>query len=331
MPYTLFRNYRSTIIERGVIVNSFKSWLLFLLGEAAVCLTIGCRIARLALFPAASWPILPLGSGLRTLSLAGEAGNIAAWGLYLLLGVSPLLFAAWLLCRRRLRPEDGLCAVVLCGLLLWALYAAINPQELDSIITSRELRTIRIMQLNMTCLSVLFGWIVLRAIRLLMTGATADLLKALRLALPVVSALAVAEMCLFTLPQAFRDAAASEGLTAAMTILRGVSGALPETLLAIVMLRTAALLSTMRCGKPTPDTSVQAAKLSRLCGISLAVSVLVQALANALQVALLPWLNSTNVVLELPVFPLLLMLLALCLCALLRKNQQLSEENDLFV
>lgn len=74
-------------------------------------------------------PVLPLAQFLRKLSLSSSLGNAIAIILYLLIGLSPIL---WRLSRRRKWDKlDGL-VILLSGVLLWGIYRLINPLQGDA-------------------------------------------------------------------------------------------------------------------------------------------------------------------------------------------------------
>ena len=69
-----------------------------------------------------TFPFTLLGNALRTLSLSGTAGNIAAIALYLLLAALPLLLKI----KKKWKKEDWLLPVT-SAVLLYSLYYFINP------------------------------------------------------------------------------------------------------------------------------------------------------------------------------------------------------------
>lgn len=77
-----------------------------------------------------TFPWEQLGRFLRSLSLSGSAGNIAAWILFLIIGALPLTACALLAVRHRLRRPDALLPV-LTIVLYAALWFYTNPTYMD--------------------------------------------------------------------------------------------------------------------------------------------------------------------------------------------------------
>ena len=99
-----------------------------------------------------SAPFALVGGGLRSLSLSGFGGNLAAWVVVLAVSALPLLVM-----RKQPRKKEDLLLVLSCGAVFAMLYYAINPGLLDEL--SGKFYPIAAL---CTALSLLVGWWVLR-------------------------------------------------------------------------------------------------------------------------------------------------------------------------
>ena len=99
-----------------------------------------------------SAPFMLVGGGLRSLSLSGFGGNLAAWMVVLVVSALPLL-----LMRKHSRKKEDLLLVLSCGAVFAMLYYAVNPGLLDEL--SGKFYPIAAL---CTALSLLVGWWVLR-------------------------------------------------------------------------------------------------------------------------------------------------------------------------
>lgn len=81
-----------------------------------------------------TFPWEQLGAFLRSLSLSGSAGNLAAWSLFLIIGALPLALCAVQAVRHRFRRADVLLPV-LTVVLYVALWFYTNPSYMDLYLT----------------------------------------------------------------------------------------------------------------------------------------------------------------------------------------------------
>lgn len=122
-----------------------------------------------------SAPFTLVGGGLRSLSLSGFGGNLAAWVVVLAVSALPLL-----LMRKHPRKKEDLLLVLTCGAVFAMLYYAVNPGLLDEL--SGEFYPIAAL---CTALSLVVGWWVLRLLLRLEGEKPQTLAKALAVLLTV--------------------------------------------------------------------------------------------------------------------------------------------------
>lgn len=173
-----------------------RNWYIALSLEAAACLLLvtllgwnsseGGILASLAAFPFAQ-----IGLGLRWLSLSGAVGNGLAIGLYVLLGLIPLIALGVIWRRRRLRRADALLAV-LSALLFWVLYLMVNPGLLTAWLNLAAGGIVGRAVLGGAVYGVLAGWLVLRALEMARGTSAGRLLWALGWLLGLLAAAFVA-------------------------------------------------------------------------------------------------------------------------------------------
>jgi len=131
---------------------------------AALCIALVlCDVLHAeTMFSLLSAPFSCIGNGLRALSLSGAAGDIAAWILYLLFCLAPLVPLLVRLCRGRAHAEDSLL-VILSAVLFYVLYRFINPALIAERFGAFE--TVGRMALSGTVFSILLAYAVLRPLR----------------------------------------------------------------------------------------------------------------------------------------------------------------------
>jgi len=312
-----------------------RKWAYGLLaGEAVLCAVMGLNgWLGASMVSWAAWPLAPIAAGLRGLSLGSSAGNTAAWVLYLAIGLAPAV--GTLICAalgRRLRVEDGVLSVLLSILLLWGLYANINPQVMGTIGQSESGRGILQAMVGGACWSVVLAWGVIKLVRLLVNASGMALLRPMGRVLLVVAALLVMLVFGVSLPGMVEEwRAQTDGLTAFMQAMDAVTQLVPTVLMVGALAAFAFFAESFRDGQPTEETLRLGEQLTRFCGMSMGISAGLMAVVNGGMLLLLPRLREPHVQVKLPLTSLALLALVLLLCRLARRNKQLTDENDLFV
>lgn len=315
-----------------------------LLAEAVICVVLcalgnveGESIAHMMAFPFA-----PIGNGLRALSLSGSVGNAVAILLYV--GIS-LLPAGVLLVhvrKKNLQWED-LLLVVLIPLLFAVLYEMINPGTLP--LSPMELGMmggdIRKAMLSCVVYSVLVGYLVLRALRLFFRAEKQKLQSYVFLLLGVLNVIFVYLVfggCLQNFLQAVESTkAANQGtedgltLTYVFLFLQMLVDVLPYVLDILIVFACQHMLRELQKDAYSEETLEAAEKLTKVCGISLKVTVLSIVVFNLLQLLCGKHLRILNGFVNIPVLSIVLVLTALLVAKLVTESKGLKDDNDMFI
>ena len=313
-------------------------WLL--IAEGAVCLLLWAVQWRLEGSMAASllsFPLGPIGGGLRALSLSGAAGNALAVALYVLLSLLPLLGLLFVRRKRELKWEDSLLAL-LSAELFGALWLNVNPHLIHAL---PGLETAGKAAVGGICWCTALGYGVLRVVRRLQAADGKGIYRALKVLLAVLAVVLTAAACYACPAQLCASLAdlaqANQGNEHLLLPTQVVLGLECLVDMAAWLLDTAVVLG----GWKLLDTLGEAGwseiavevseALSRRCANVLRVTVVLGLACSALKLLLIRQLSVVSVTISVPLMPIALVLAVLVLTRLLRANKSLREENDLFV
>ena len=279
-----------------------------------------------------SFPLEQIALGMRALSLTGIAGNGIAMLLIALFALIPLFFALRYPGGRDTLSER-IALFVLALMLPVALYGILNPGmfygKIPGGIESYE-RALRVF-LSLSVWTGLILFIVLRLIRLFRNGNREQLFRYLRNILCALCVYFTAQLVI-NLFISILTPAGSEVTTAGFIhgLLSLITVIVPLLLDILVALRMLALLETAATEKQEGLTD-DAARLSRLSCMSLAITSGLTALLYIAQILLLPQLSNVSTEVNLPVTDLFFVLVILLLSRLLIENKQLRDDNSLFI
>lgn len=296
-----------------------------------------CSLLLFALIPhaadsileAAALPFTLAGQGLRLLSLAGGAGNLAAILLYAAICLSPLL----LLLRKSRSREDWLLLPLSAGL-FGVLYLMINPGLMPENLSG----TAGTLIFCGMVYSLLLTWGILKLLR---RAQTMDVYTSLRLLLTgcavlwIVMGFGVGFGNFRTDVARIQAGNTMDGINLLPTFLFRflvyATTALEYTLDAALMLLGAALLRELEADPYSERCLASAAKISGLCRRFLAVIVLNALAVNVGQILCAPILYDIDISVRVPVFSAALVFGAMALTQLLAQGKELKEDNDLFI
>lgn len=310
-----------------------KKHLLWILPACAALLLI--PVARtLGLEGGLSLICLPFflcARGLRWLSLSGSLGNLLAIGLFVLLGLCPLLPGL----GKKRSPEDWL--LVLASIALWiGEYYLINPALLPVSLRGPVGQLV----LCGAVYELLLCWAVLRLLKASRNMEKADYLRWLKTFLWLCAGVCVLSVIvtLASLPDSFRqlrETNTAPGLeltpTYVFLILSAAVTALEYLLDAWVLLLGAGLLRVLEQGPYTRTALAAADRVSLWCRRSLAVILLSHTAVNLSQALLASRLHRLSFEFRLPLLSLATVFALLALSGLLKKGLRLQEDNDLFI
>lgn len=268
---------------------------------------------------------------LRTLSLSGTLGNIAAILLFVLLGLLPLLFKI----KRKWRKEDLM--LLLCSMTIWyALYYMINPALRPGTLGGDVGEFI----LAGTVYSVLILWAVIKLMDHCKKADTAAIYRALEIFLLICAA----ERACAVVTRFFGSFASIETVKAANTmpgldlaptylfLFLGFAVAAIEYILnASAFYLGAKLVSQLRLDPYSSASAAASAKATALCRRALIIITATNLALNLSQVLFASHIHSLAAQFHFPVQSIAVVFALLVLSSLLAQGKELKEDNDLFI
>lgn len=323
---------------------SKKNYVPVFIIEALLCVAIAfSSVSAPDVFAfSVSFPFTQIGTALRWLSLSGSAGNAVAIVIYVVISLAPCIALLIIKRRRALFPEDWVLAA-LSALLFAVVYQAINPEFLSSsfIIEGGIAGTVARAVSGTTVYSVLCAYIVLRLLRLFFESDTERLQKHMIRLLYIVNAVFVFFIFgtrLASLPQAFRTLASTNtgfghslGLSYVFVVLTFVIDVIPYVFNIAVVFSGITFLRELGENRYSDESVVSAGRLSKICKLSLIVTVSSNAGFNALQFLLASRLTVISSRIQIPVYSILFVLAVLLLSRFATENKALKDDNDSFI
>ncbi len=312
---------------------SRKAFLLLLAGVAVLAAALTLLAGRLPdlLSSALAFPLEPIVGGLKRLAESGSFGNGLAASLWIGLCIIPVA-AALRGPRGKAGLPERIALLVLSGMLALGLYGIMNPQRFchaGAAANPSYLRMIRFVFV-IAVWAALILYIAARLIRLFRAGDREHLLRYLRILLRVLCVLFTAEAAV-SLLSGFTAAPAEEsGPDCLIRWLRTAANTIPWCLDNAVILRLLDLAEQTEA-KDSDSLADAAGKLSRLCTLSLGITVAIPVVLNIIQILLMPRLTNVSTTAEIPVISIVLVTLILLASRLLVENRQLREESSLFI
>lgn len=323
-----------------------KRRLLYILLALEAALFIAFSLAKIspggAFSAAMAFPFEQIGMGLRLLSLTGKLGNSLALSLYAVFCFLPLLFLLMARSKRKLHIEDALLALLSAALFV-SLYLMINPAYIGNMFggIGETGLTIGKAVLGGTLWSILFGYLILRVLRLSFESGTEKLQGYVSAGLFILIFLfvwAVFGVCFGEMLNSFSTLQAGNtgnesglGTTYVFLVLRFIVDALPYVLDAITVFLALDLLAAMRADRYSEQTEALALRLSRWCIKALAAVVASAVSLNLLQLIFARSLRIIDSELSIPVVSVLFVLAVLLFARLVSENRRLKGDNDLFI
>ncbi len=293
------------------------------LGWGGLALTLGNgSVKRL------SAPLLALGEGLRSLSLSGFWGNLAAWGIVLLLSALPLL--ALVLMGGKRRAADEWLLGLMSPILLASLWLLVNPTQLG-----RMVREFFPVAAGWTLLSMVLAFVMLRLLRCLEKAPREKLARAfaaLLYACAVLTAFAAAYGQVLEGAGQWAEVVAGNtdpgSLTPLIIGLLCLLNAAPGLLSAVTMIWGAALALALGQENFDGEGVALCERAALACRMVAQATVVLAVSGNLIQLALLDELRNTHFSLTMPLVSLMLSVGLMLLCRLLQRGQQLQKDSD---
>lgn len=288
-----------------------------------------------------TFPWEQMGLGLRRLSLSGNAGNIAAWILFLVAGALPLLAMAFLRYRRKNCRADYLLPLLSASLFA-GLWFFINPSYMDRYLSPMPAGGIAKYSLAAVIYSLFLTWILLRFVLSYEKAGQSRLLAGLRILLGLYG-LVLAVSLLVQGSCEFREALAAlqENNTGSDSRLLKVStlflalqfivGLLPTASQIALLFMMALFLRSYEKEPFGPEASLAMERLKAASGRLLTVVLLANAGFNVLQLLCSRLLLTSFHRISFPLSEILVMLGIRTLSFLYLESRRLKEDNDMFI
>jgi len=306
-----------------------------------------------------AFPFEQIGAGLRALSLSSETGNLIAICLYVAICLIPIILLPIMRVKRELYTEDWLL-VVLSAVLFAVLYFMINPGTSDLVglspLSPGSINTAALSvektTLGLITYSIIFGYLILRALRFVYRGTTEKLTQYTTIMLGFLNILFVflifgasfnSMLDSFASLQAnniggehnpvpdyiFNDYNPVPDYI--FIVLRFMVDALPNVLNIIITFAVLQLVREMQTDRFSSEVVVNAKRVARLCAVALVVTIMTSITFSILSLVFAKSLYSVNVTIQIPLFSIIFVLIALLLTRLITESKLLKDENDMFI
>ncbi len=320
-----------------------KTFYIFLGLEAAVCVLLNFTRETIsgAFSTIMAFPFDQIGKGLRALSLSGDIGNVISIVLYILVCIIPLTALFLIYKKRKLYIEDSLLAIT--GIVLFVvIYFMVNPGLFGGkywgvTISQSAIKAI----LGSIVYSLLCGYAVLRVLRLSFEAKIDKLQKYFSILLCALNIMFVylAFGASFgglldsfeTLRTGNTGNTGRLGMSYGFLLLQYIVDALPYILNVLVVFFAMHLLDELKTDRYSESSVAAAGKLSRICGVSLAISIVSNISFNLLQLIFFKTLAVVNSSVKLPLLSVVFVLTVLLLARFIGENKQLKDDNDMFI
>jgi len=307
-----------------------KTMQLFLGIEALLCILLVCvqALSPWIFSTVMAFPFEQIG-----------IGNTLAIIFYTILCLVPVIPVLLLYKKQKMFPEDWLLGI-LSIVLFVTYYFMINPGLIQAHISVAGSNVGKAL-LGSIVYSILFTYIILRVLRLFFQADTGKLFQYMGALLFILNMLFVALIFgvrfnnLFesfkTLREGNIGTEGSLGPSYVFLILQYVVETLPYALNITVVFSTILLLKELRNDRYSEETVTVTDNLSRLCRITLAISVLANVSFNLLQLLFAKALRSIHGTVQIPLLSVTFVLAVLLLTRFVRENKQLKDDNDTFI
>lgn len=287
-------------------------------------------------------PFSQIGMGLRNLSLSGSLGNGIALAIYVTICLLPIVYLL-VVCRKRKLFWEDLLLILESILLFLGIYIMINPQKINNIffVIYNDYEMYKSLFGGMIY-SIFIGYLVLRILRNLHKADKRQIFGYLRVLLVVLYFV----LCYFVFGELFHEllqelqsiretntVVAEETLmvTYFFMIARYLIESIPYLFDMIIMSFLIKLFDDLQ---KNPSEKIELAifyKITKMCKVFLVISVLFSNGFQLLELLFGRELLAVAVVIDIPIFSIGFLLGTLFLAQIIEKNQELQEENGLFV
>lgn len=288
-------------------------------------------------------PFELLGTGLRSLSLSSEFGNIMAIIIYCLLSLIPAVVYMILRNKKRIIEMDRFL-FVLSGVLFFVIYYLINP----TLFMGNRFGSVTLIGLFY---ALLVGYLVLRAIAVWTKSDMAELQKGIRFLvcmLMISLTIGILMECFEELPASIQ--ALKDSNTMASDPWMAFENDLPNLTFTIVFLFIRCLVKIVPCileililgmilklikelseDRYSEAVAGQLEKLGKMCKNMVLTTVVLNMCFAVLQVVFRNMLYQINMDVTIPLVSIILVLAVMMVSKYMRESQQMKEELDMFI
>lgn len=300
-----------------------------------------------------AFPWEQIGILLRKLSLAGAAGNMAAWILFAVIGGCPLIL--WgLIVRRKKSSRIDILLSVLSLTLLSGLWFLINPSYLEAYLFPAGMGEMGKCAFALAIDSVLLCWLLLRFLGSSGKMGKKTLLRSLEIMLGLYVALnAVSilfqggaellsawksvgvsvsgDMKWMLTPEIGFTEGRSMGLSRCLLVIRTFCRYLPELLELALCVVAICFLHSCEQNSFNEDSLKQVKRLKKLSACSLGAVLGTNVCVNLLQLVFARYIYSSNHTLVFPIKHVIFILGVLMLSRFWLESKKLKDDNTLFI
>lgn len=331
----------------------YKKFKIGLAIEAALCVFAALLWSGMgeAFASVMAFPFEQIGLGLRSLSLSGTAGNIAAIIIYGLICLSPAAY----LCFRRAKKQQGredILLILLSALLFFAVYLIINPVYFAKLfsVALGGMTSIYNAILGGVVYSVLAAYLVFRLLRQVTDSETGRILKCLKILMAAICVILVYMIFAGGLAQVIsaidnlKAGNSSTGdifggvvfgesvfISGVFIVLQQFLKLLPYLLEIIIIFVGFRLVDALDSDVYSDEVLLHAGALARVCTKSIVIIMVSQIALNLLQLFAGAALLSASYSLSLPLSAVTFVLMALLLAKYLEQGKKLKDDNDMFI
>ncbi len=287
-----------------------------------------------------AFPFEQIGIGLRMLSFSGDIGNIAAVILYLCLCLLPVFYFIFRTMKHKTHIEDAL--LILLSILLFAvIYMMINPSDIAKHFGTKEFISMNKSLLGLVVYSVIIGYFIFRALRMIMYSTTKSMLNSLNILLSVICiGLTFYIFCsgfwYFLLALDYLStgyAVIEQGLSISyiFLVLQYIINILPYVLNIVIIIPGFELIEELKDNPYGEKVGISAKKISNLCKISIIVIILTQIILNLFQLILGLNLRFSNYTLSIPLPSVVFVLVAMILSRYFEETKKIKDDSDMII
>lgn len=316
-----------------------KTLVLVLTLQALVCMTISIldsTVSNVSMY-ILTFPLEPIGIGLRALSLSGLAGDIAASTIYVCFGLLPILYLIIRIKKKTAKPEDILL-VVLSILIFVALYHFVNPFYFTSLF---GIMAAGKMIVCITIYTVLVGYIAIKLLRRYLDSDTRKLLSHLKSLIAVICVIIVFDIfgsglsnliaTFGAVQSANTDPAVSLTVTYVFLVVRYLNVSAVSLVNIIILFFASRLIDELKSDRYGDGVVLSANKLFTVSKRAVVFISLSFIFINLMQLLVIKSLHSSDFTANIPLVPLLLVLIMMVLSKYFAESKEIKSENDMFI